>query len=263
MRWMLRTASLLTLIIGVLLFFFPTRTDLLFAWTIGAPITASFLGAAYLASSLLEFGAAREVRWANARVAVPGVLLFTTLTLIVTLVHLAAFHFDVPSALTRGLTWVWIGVYAGVPPLMGWLWYRQRQQAGIDATPQPLAAPLRALLGVTGALLLPTGVLLLLLPTVVAPLWPWPLTALTGRAAGAWFVGLGFVALHAVRERCGRRLRALWPALLLFAGLQGVTLLRFAAVFRWTSPVGVLWVALLVALAIGGAYALVRDRARG
>ena len=38
---------------------------------------------------------------------------------------------------------------------------------------------------------------LLIAPTAVMALWPWTLTALTGRAIGAWLIGLGIAAGHA------------------------------------------------------------------
>ena len=79
-------ASALVLIMGLILYFLSDNTATYFAWTIGVPLTAAFLGAGYLASFILEFMAAREQIWARSRVAVPTVLLFTSLTFIITLV---------------------------------------------------------------------------------------------------------------------------------------------------------------------------------
>ena len=87
MRRMLMAAGVLVALAGIQLFVFSERTDRFFAWTIEPPLTASFLGASYWASVLFQFGAARERLWANARIAVPTVFVFTTVTLIVTLVH--------------------------------------------------------------------------------------------------------------------------------------------------------------------------------
>jgi hypothetical protein len=56
------------------------QTETYFAWTIHPPLTAAVLGAGYWASFVLELLSARERLWARTRVAVPAVLLFSTLT---------------------------------------------------------------------------------------------------------------------------------------------------------------------------------------
>ncbi|MBT3190796.1 MAG: hypothetical protein HN736_13310 [Anaerolineae bacterium] len=73
MRILLYVASFLVLSVGISLFFLSEKTDIYFSWTINPPLTATFLGAGYLASFLLEFLYAREKVWAKTRVAVPGV----------------------------------------------------------------------------------------------------------------------------------------------------------------------------------------------
>src|SRR5215472_15294794 len=92
MRWLLFTAAGLVLLAGIQLFVFTGRTDHFFAWTIANPLAATFLGAAYWASVAIEALAARERLWANARIAVPAVLVFTILTLAATLTHLGQLH---------------------------------------------------------------------------------------------------------------------------------------------------------------------------
>src|SRR5947208_5806708 len=92
MRIMLVVAAVLVFSVGGSLTLLPLQTDRFFAWTIATPLTAGFLGAAYWSACVLELLAARERFWVYARIAVPTVLLFTVLTLIVTLVHLDKFH---------------------------------------------------------------------------------------------------------------------------------------------------------------------------
>jgi hypothetical protein len=52
----------------------------------------------------------------------------------------------------------------------------------------------RRALGVQGAVMVVVGVALLAVPVQAGRLWPWSLTALTGRAVGTWLVGLGIIA---------------------------------------------------------------------
>src|SRR5437879_10921982 len=72
------------------------------------------------------------------------------------------------------------------------------------------------------------GAGLFLLPSVVAPLWPWPLTTLTSRAIGAWLIGIGFAALHANRENDLSRITPLAGGYVVFAVLDVVALGRYA-----------------------------------
>ena len=99
-RIILYLASFLVLSVGLSLYLLSERTDTYFSWTINPPLTAAFLGAGYLASFLTELLAAREGIWARARIAVPGVLVFTILTSIVTFIHLDKFHLDNPVFIT-------------------------------------------------------------------------------------------------------------------------------------------------------------------
>jgi hypothetical protein len=96
------------------------------------------------------------------------------------------------------------------------------------------------------------GVYLLVAPLSAAAFWPWALTPLTGRAVGAWLIGFGVVSAHAGLERDLVRLYPIFPALTLFAVLQGIVLVRFHAELDWARPSA--WVYALVLaswLAIG------------
>ena len=103
------------------------------------PLTAAFLGAAYLSAFVIEFLSARETLWARARIAVPAVLLFTILTLVATILHIDKFHFGGEFRLiTQAGTWVWMLVYAIVPVAMSVLLvqqlcleFREREGPGI------------------------------------------------------------------------------------------------------------------------------------
>lgn len=250
MQIMLLAASALVFLIGIPLVLLTTQTESYFAWTIGSALTAAFLGGAYWSSGILELMASREKLWANARIAVPAVLLFTVLTLIVTLVHIANFHFDASAWHTVAGTWAWLVVYAVVPLIMGWLLLRQRTLSGGDP---PRVAPLptwvRAVLVVQAVVMLPIGAGLFFLPLTVAPIWPWGLTALTGRAIGAWLVSIGVIAAHAAYENDWRRLRSFAVSYTTLAVLQLLALLRFGGEIDWAGPGG--WLYLLFLLSIG------------
>ncbi len=224
-------ASLLVLGIGTPLFLAPTETDTLFSWTVNPPLTAAFLGAAYWSAFLLEILAARQRTWARSRIAVPSVLLFTAMTLVATLMHLDKFHFGSESSgLTRGITWIWLIVYAMVPPILAVLFWLQLRRPGPDPTRSaPLSAGLRGLLAVQAVVMLPLGVALFVSPTAVGTaVWPWSLSALTGRAIGAWLIGVGVAAAHSVWENDLVRLSGAFGSYIAMGVLELVALLRFA-----------------------------------
>jgi hypothetical protein len=256
MRWLLYAASVLVFLAGLQLTVFSEQTATYFAWTINPPITAAFLGAAYWAAVPVEVIAARQSTWAGARVAVPSIWLFTTLTLVVTLVHFDKFHFSSPVLSAQGAAWFWLAIYAGVPVAMLVLGLLQIRVPGGDPPHGPAPpAWMRIAVLVQGAGMLAFGVGLLLAPLTVGTVWPWTLTALTGRAIGAWLVGLGFAAVHATRENDFTRIKPLEGGYVAFAALQLVALARYSGdVNNWSSPAVWVYLAFLLSILFVGLF---------
>ena len=98
------------------------------------------------------------------------------------------------------------------------------------------------------------GIGLLLVPTAVGSVWPWALTALTGRAVGAWFVGMGFAAFHALRENDFARIRPLGGGYTAFAVLELVAVARYSGSVNWSAPAAWLYVAFLASILPIGLY---------
>lgn len=258
MRFLLRAAGSLVILAGLQLFVFSEDTDRFFSWTVEPPLTAAFMGAAYFASSLVEWQAANRRHWADAHIAVPAVFVFTTLTMIVTLIHLDRFHLGSEfETITRAATWFWLFVYAVVPVVMAVVWYRQVKAPGGDPPPGPGLVPwLRAVVTVQALAMGLAGLALLLFPVAAAPIWPWDLTPLTGRAVGAWLLSLAVVAVHAVRENSYRRVRPAAWAFVAFGLLEFVALYRYADTMDWTAPQGIALVVLFASTLVAGGAAL-------
>jgi hypothetical protein len=262
MRGLLLAATALVFLAGLQLFVFPTRTAEWFAWTVDPPVTAAFLGAAYWASAVVQWTSSRATAWADARVAVPSVLTFTVLTLLVTLVHLDRFHLGSQFATeTRAVTWAWLAIYAIVPVALAALWLRQRTVPGGDPPRlHPLVGWLRVAVAAMAAVLLAAGVALLVAPETAAQAWPWDLTALTGRAIGAWLVGLGVSAVQTVLENDARRARPVAVGALALPVLAAVALARFPDDVAWGSAPAVVLVVVLAAWAVLGGAIIARER---
>jgi len=115
-RGWLNLATAVEIIAMLQLYIFSESTDKFFAWTIQVPLTAAFLGAGFGAGFILVFLYRNETLWANARVALPGVLVFTLLTLAATIIHIDKFHIvtsDDPVAVF--FAWVWLFDYVVAP----------------------------------------------------------------------------------------------------------------------------------------------------
>lgn len=251
MRLMLYVASGLVFTIGITLNFLTENTAEYFAWPINPPLTAAFLGAGYWASCAIELLAARERVWANARIAGPAVFVFTALTFILTVIHRDRFNFDAPMAITVIGTWTWLAVYALVPLILGTLMVRQWLAQGAEPPRlHPLPLWIKVVLLVHAAVMLALGAALFIAPTAVATLWPWALTALTGRAVGAWLIGFGIVAAQTLYEGDWDRLRPMTVSYALLGLLQVIALLRYAGSVEWTRPGG--WIYLLFVLSCLG-----------
>jgi hypothetical protein len=257
MRYLLVVAGVLVFIAGLQLFVFSEETARYFAWTIDPPLTAAFLGAGYWASVALEWLATREATWARARVAVPAVFTFTTLTLVATLLHLDRFHLGDPSFVTEAATWGWIGIYVLVPPAMAVLWALQVRAPGSDgARTAPVPAPVRLVLAVHALVFLPVGAVLFVAPERTASLWPWLLTPLTARAVAGWLLGIGVAAAHVLRENDVARARPAFYAYVALGVLQLVALARYSSDVEWGSPSAWVFVTIVASMLVTGTLSL-------
>jgi hypothetical protein len=264
MRRLLFTAAVLVLLAGIQLLVFTGRTDHFFAFTIANPLAAAFLGAAYWASVAIEALAARQRLWANARIAVPAVLVFTVLTLAVTLTHLGQLHLGGRFAAgTQIVTVAWIAIYVLVPALMLILLAVQARTPGVDP-PRSASLPawLYVVLAAQAIVLLGLGIALFAVPGQAAPLWPWELTPMMAQATGAWLISLGVAAGHAVLERDARRLRPAAAGSILLAVLLSVALARYPHQFEWRSASGIVYLIFLVTMLLTGAVGLYRGLPR-
>src|SRR5881409_1270688 len=108
-------AAALAAIAGVQLYVLTDNTDHYFAWTIAAPLSATFLGTGYWTGVVLLLFAARERAWANIRVAVAAVAAFVPLMLLATVLQLDSFHLSSTDSVAQVAAWAWMIVYVTVP----------------------------------------------------------------------------------------------------------------------------------------------------
>jgi hypothetical protein len=255
--------TLLVASAGTQLFVLATSTDRFFAWTIEPPVTAAFLGAGYWASVPLVFLASRQTSWANARIAVYGVWVFVTLTLITTLVHIDKFHLDDPESTARLAAWSWLVVYVVVAVGLPVLTLVQLRKPGGEP-PRRMLLPqsFRAVVGVLTAAAAVVGVVLYVAPGTLP--WPWPLSTLTSQSVGAWLIGVALIMGQVVWENDWKRVRIAMVALIVLGALYLIVLLvAYRDAVDWRDPLGPGLVVFAIAILGAGASGLSRARRAG
>jgi len=213
-KFLLAVAGALSLATGLLLYIFPARTDLYFAWTIRNPLTAVFMGASYLAG-IGTFWALRGGSWREMRVQMPFMLAFGTLQLLATLLNLATFNFG------HLLAWAWLAVYAISAPLAWFVFIRNERAHGraplrasgaagpaapaAAASVAPAASGPLVFLLLLATLHIVVGLALFILPGAMAGRWPLGLTHLTAQVIGGWYIAGGISVWARVRARTPSR----------------------------------------------------------
>jgi hypothetical protein len=184
----------LALIAGALLFIGATETDDWFSWTIQPPLTAAAMGGIYWGACVLIASGATAPGWRAVRPAAFVVLVIATTLLVVTLIHLDRFDMDSLFGV------FWLCAYIIAPPLIAWGMLEQSRSPADGSREFGLYGPLRAALGLEGAVMAAASLVMLLAPDSAADVWPWALSPLTSRALGTLIGAVAFIALYAAWE---------------------------------------------------------------
>jgi hypothetical protein len=175
----------------------PGATAHLWAWTIKPDMSAIFMGSGYGAGAYFFARTALSRRWHPAAAGVLASSIFAALALIPTVVHWDRFnHGDAPFAAAFAF-YGWVIVYIAAPPLVLWLWWRNRRTDPRRPDPgEPLVSPTVALVArAVAAGALAAAALFLISPSTAIDVWPWPLTPLTARVLACFTAQVGLGAL--------------------------------------------------------------------
>jgi len=248
----------LLFIAGVQLFLLSEQTETYFAWTFAAPISAAFMGAGYWAALFHAYSAARARDWAYVRTSMAAALTATTLLTVTTFLHLNKFHLASPLFITRFVTWVWIGVYIFVPPILAIAWMIQRRlPAALVGGGNPLPAWMRGGFLLLSAFALLAGLGLFLTPAAVSAPWPWTVTPLAARAVASWLCAFGVACLSLTIENDVQHGAGTCMSLFAFCVLELVVAARYSSAIDWGKPLAVLYILfLLLGLIVTGATVL-------
>jgi hypothetical protein len=242
-------------IAGFYPFFFPHRALGDWPWLSG-PFNMRFIGAVYLTSLVAVIVVLAVPRWAPGRVALPMLVVFTNLVLLLSLIYIGRFEFD------RGGTWAWFVLYVVIPVSATYYWLRFRRLSPADPTPVPPAW--RSYLLAAAAVLGLYGLGLLIAPNALTDFWPWPIDDLHGRLYSAIFITLAVAALEVSRVAA--------PVELLLVGLTQFTLGFFSILglvladvsentVQWSALGTWVWVGGFAVLLVAGAALVAQSRA--
>lgn len=195
-RWISRLIVPVLAFVFLLLYIFPHRTDEMFAWTVRPDMTPLLMGAGYIGGAYFFVRAARAEKWHHVAVGFLPVATFASLMTAATLIHWDRFNHGHPAF------FLWAGLYATTPFLVLYAWWENRKRdtkvADADDVTLPLGA--RWVMGAFGAIILATGILLFLFPSLMMGIWPWTLSPLTARVGGGWFALPGVLWLGIARD---------------------------------------------------------------
>ena len=194
-RLVLLGAGGLAIVAGPILYLSPDDTASYFAWTIQHPMTPVFMGAAYFAG-IGNLLAVRENRWSLARVQLPAIIVFSSLMLVATLLHIPIFNWSHPVA------WAWLAVYV-ISPVAATIVFAQMERGfrPPEFESRPMPRGFSILMTVAGAIQAFIGLALFLFPMQAAPLWAWSLTPLTSRVIGGWWLSGAALQLMLARQK--------------------------------------------------------------
>jgi len=255
LRALLYIGSFLVFVAGVQLFVLTEHTDVYFAWSIPSHLSAATLGAFYWGTMVFGFLSAREMLWAKARGAVPAVIVFTSVSLAVTILHFDDFRFASSNLITLTVTWIWVLVYFIEPPLLIVLFILQLRGGGND--PQrahSLPIWFRLLLILQGLFALVVAVALLFFLNAILSIWPWSLTEYVSGALAAWMFAVGVIGIQAAWENDWSRIRIAMISYFVFSILEFVAIFRYSGELRWFTPGEMYYLLFLASLLGVGSY---------
>jgi len=248
--------GLLALWVGIWGYFIPGQVDKAIPWLV-PPLHARFLGAMYLSGTAFMIGGIKSRYYAEVRVMVRVILIWTGMLFIVSLFYLGQFDYS------RTQVWIWFGAYIIYPLIALWLMWNDRTLRERFVGPS-LPARVRRYLLAQGIVVTVLGLVLLLAPEFMVKVWPWKITRLLAQIYSAPFLAYGLSGLMLSRKQTWPEVRVVVVATFVFA--FGVLLASFIhrELFSRTNIATSVWFGgFLLATAVLGLLSMRAVQARG
>jgi len=205
----LAAVCFLALWVGVFGYFIPTQIDKAIPWLV-PPLHARFLGAMYLSGAAFTIGCLLARAYAEVRVTVRMIAIWTGMLFVVSLFYLSEFDYSLTQV------WVWFGAYLIYPLIALWLMWRDRAPRAAAAVPD-LPAWARGYLLAQGVIVTALALFLLFVPDIMATVWPWKITRLLAQLYSAPFLSYGLGSLMLSRQQTWLEVRVAVAGTFVFA----------------------------------------------
>jgi len=168
----------------IILMSFPDMTDILFVWTINPTINARLVGVMYSNAILLLGFGAFQTKWANVRIVMVVITLFSIFATILTFFYLKPFLAHPWYHLTYWLT-MYLVLFFAAPYVFITL---EKKHGGRLPMQVALNGVARLVTGVSASLSLIVSLGLIFRIDIVNQIWPWKLPPLVGGLIGVLFI---------------------------------------------------------------------------
>jgi hypothetical protein len=225
--------GLLALWVGLWGYFIPGQVDKAIPWLV-PPLHARFLGAMYLSGTTFMVGGIMSRYYAEVRVMVRVILIWTGMLFIVSLFYLGEFDYS------RNQVWIWFGAYLIYPLIaLRLIWNDRTLHERVSGPGLP--AWVRGYLWAQGIVVTVLALVLLLGPEFMVNAWPWKITRLLAQIYSAPFLAYGLSSLMLSRKQTWPEVRVVVMATFVFA--LGVLLASFIhrELFSLTNAATWLW----------------------
>jgi hypothetical protein len=223
--------GLLALWVGIWGCFFPNSVDTAIPWLV-PPLHARVLGALYFSAVAFTVGGIMARHYAEVRIVVPVIAIWTGLLFVISLFYLGEFDYS------RGPVWFWFGSYLLYPLIGVWLmWHDRSRHETISGPPLPTWG--RRYLLAQGVVVTTLALALLLTPEFMVNVWPWKITRLLAQIYSSPFLAYGLSSLVLSRQRTWLEVRILVISSFVFA--FGVLLASFIHLGLFSSANAATW----------------------
>jgi hypothetical protein len=239
----------------------PESMDRSFTWAVLPPLHAGFVGMLYLFGGVYMIGCIAARRRAQVSAALPAIALFTSLLLFATLLNLEAFDFDLTPV------WVWTLSYTIYPVIaVALAWSARGREPGVAIGGPAVAVWARAFLRAQAVAFAIIGLALLIVPSAMVDLWPWPISAGLAQFYGGPFLAYAVCSWQYSGRAAWAELAAIAPSMLVFCAGTVVVSVAHRELFSGSDPAAWVWFAgfgsAAVASLVMSARALPAARAR-
>jgi len=201
--------GLLALWVGVWGFFIPEHVDTAIPWLV-PPLHARFIGAIYLSGMIIMSGSMMAHQYADVRVVVLMIGIWTGSLFVISLFYLGEFDFS------RSTVLIWFGAYIIYPLIAFYLTWIHRNTKS-DASVSNIPSWIHNYFLIQGIIITVLALALLFAPELMINVWPWKITRMLAQIYSGPFLAYGFGSVLLSRQRTMSEVRIAATGFFVFA----------------------------------------------